>query len=128
MVKKRSETTSELAEPPEIHDAIPTSKRDVIGWLGYSVAMEPVSFIAIDLYLPVILQNLTRRVGHLANDPSRPCPLETSQSNDGFSTSIGCVVNPIPGLNIDVSAFFSLRHCDQRLYSSICVYLHGCCC
>lgn len=58
----------------------PTTKRELIAWWLYYFAYEPVSVVAMVLLIPLLLQELALKAGHLPGDPSAPCTAADSNS------------------------------------------------
>ena len=62
-----------------------TSKKELFAWWLYNFAYSPVSAVAMILLIPLLLQDLARRAGHILGDPGRDC------SDSGNPTEI-CVL------------------------------------
>ncbi len=56
----------------------PTTKRELIAWWLYYFAYEPVSVVAMVLLIPLLLQQLALKAGHLPGDLSAACTAANS--------------------------------------------------
>lgn len=63
-------------------DVIPinlTSRRELFAWWLYNFSYSPVSAAAMVLLIPLLLQDLARRAGHLFGDPATGCTNEPGE-------------------------------------------------
>lgn len=51
----------------------PTTKRELLAWWLYYFAYEPVSVVVMALLIPLLLQELALKAGHVRDDPSLSC-------------------------------------------------------
>ena len=56
-----------------------TSRRELFGWWLYYFSYAPVSAVAMILLIPLLLQDLARRAGHIYGDPSAGCTNEPGE-------------------------------------------------
>lgn len=73
-----------------------TSRRELFGWWLYYFSYAPVSAVGMVLLIPLLLQDLARRAGHIYGDPSRGCTNEPGEI---------CVLWKMGGWSVTPSAF-----------------------
>ena len=56
-----------------------TSRKELFGWWLYYFSYAPVSAVAMVLLIPLLLQDLARRAGHIYNDPTSNCTNEPGE-------------------------------------------------
>ncbi|KAF9100867.1 Autophagy protein 22 [Mortierella sp. AM989] len=72
------------------------TKREIQGWLAYSIAAEPYSVVCISALLPIVLEALASGYGHEAHNKDLPC--------DVTKTDYKCVVK-VGSLWLDTASF-----------------------
>jgi MFS transporter, UMF1 family len=73
-----------------------TSRKELFAWWLYYFSYAPVSTVAMILLIPLLLQDLARRAGHLYGDPSAACINEPGEL---------CVLWKLGGWSVTPSAF-----------------------
>lgn len=73
-----------------------TSRKELFAWWLYYFSYAPVCAVAMILLIPLLLQDLARRAGHLMGNPSQPCTNEPGEI---------CVLWKLGGWSVTPSAF-----------------------
>lgn len=73
-----------------------TSRKELFGWWLYYFSYSPVSAVAMVLLIPLLLQDLARRSGHILDNPTERCTNEPGEI---------CVLWKLGGWSVTPSAF-----------------------
>lgn len=73
-----------------------TSRKELFGWWLYYFSYAPVSAVAMVLLIPLLLQDLARRAGHIYGDPTASCTNEPGEI---------CILWKWAGWSVTPSAF-----------------------
>ncbi|KAF2250766.1 autophagy-related protein 22-1 [Trematosphaeria pertusa] len=64
-------------------DTSPTTPRELNGWYSYAIAAEVFAVVGVGLFLPVVLEQLSRENGVFFSDRSKPCVTPPGSADSG---------------------------------------------